>query len=175
MKKVEIKETESELLTLALGGENELKRRRAMSLYIYKSGQGGTYKQIADLLKADRHTVSHWFKHYSKHGLASLLDLRGPGRQTGEMQVFPEEAVKQLKSELDNPENSFNGYTDVQERMSKLCGFPAKYRTVHQLVSVKWKAKLKRPRPSHIKKDLRAEALIKKRAAPAAPDGSEVS
>lgn len=146
-----------------------------MSLYLYKSGQGCTYKQIAALLKADRHTVSDWFKHYSEHGLTSLLALRGPGRQTGEMLVFPEEAVKQLKTELDNPENSFNGYKDVQERMSKLCGFPVKYRTVHELVSVKWKAKLKRPRPSHVKKDARAESLIKKRPAPAAPDYSEVS
>lgn len=164
MKAVVIQETENELLELALRGENELKRRRVMSLYLYKSGQGRTYKQIASQLKADRHTVSNWFSHYSTYGLDSLLDLPGPGRQTGELLVFPEEAVKQLKNELDDPENQFNSYIDVQERMSKLCGFEVKYRTVHELVSVKWKAKLKRPRPSHVKKDQRAEALIKKKA-----------
>ena len=58
--------------------------------------------------------------------------------------------------------NGFRSYGEVQDWLQEKYGVKAAYQTVHKTVKYKLGGKLKTPRPSHLKKDEKAEEHFKK-------------
>jgi Winged helix-turn helix len=70
-------------------------------------------------------------------------------------------AIANLKEELKNPEG-FQSYSEIQLWLRTCFEIDLAYRTVHELVRSKLKAKLKVPRPLHIKQNKEAKENFKK-------------
>ena len=50
------------------------KQRLTETLYLFRSGQAGSRKQVADLIGVHRKTVGQWLSTYASEGLDALLD-----------------------------------------------------------------------------------------------------
>ena len=59
-------------------GKNHRVRQRAHAVLL--SSRGYTLEQLADILGADRDTVSGWLDNWQAHGLAGLTDAPKTGR-----------------------------------------------------------------------------------------------
>ncbi len=67
-----------------------------------------------------------------------------------------------LQRRLEQPDAGFNSYIEVQQWLENTLGVKAEYRTVHELVRYRLKAKLKAGRPTNSKQDpLELEAFKK--------------
>ena len=56
-------------------------KQRLTALYLFRSGQAGSRKQVADLIGVHRKTVGQWLSTYASEGLDALLDREySPGR-----------------------------------------------------------------------------------------------
>lgn len=71
----------------------------------------------------------------------------------------------QLKEELKDPQG-FSSYKEVQLWLKAVHDLQVEYKTVHQLVRYRLKAKLKVPRPLHIKQEKSAVPEFKKNSLP---------
>lgn len=69
--------------------------------------------------------------------------------------------MSSLERRLQEPQG-FKSYTQVQQWLQETLGVIAKYRTVHELVRYRLKAKLKAAGPVHKKQDQMALAQLKK-------------
>lgn len=76
-------------------------------------------------------------------------------QSSGRPTVIPTWAVVSLKLRLEQPEG-FKSYIQVQQWLCETLGIEAEYRTVHELVRYRLKAKLKAARPVHTQQDTSA-------------------
>lgn len=108
-----------------------------------KTGQVTTVTQAAAQGGHHRTTVSRWLSQYRKGGLEHLLaQPYRPGRPP----VIDGELLAALKRELEDPEG-FQSYGEIQHWLAVVHGKEIPYKTVHQTVRYRLKAKLKVPRP----------------------------
>jgi len=75
--------------------------------------------------------------------------------------MIPAWAVVSLQRRLAQPEG-FKSYTQIQQWLKDTLGIKAEYRTVHELVRYRLKAKLKAARPVHLKQDSSQREAFKK-------------
>lgn len=118
------------------------------ALYLLKSGQAKNRVQVAERLGVDRMSVGQWLSAYETGGLEKLLERRyAPGRAS----ILTEAQQAELRSELQKPKG-FQSYVQIQQYIAETFGIQMNYKTVYAMVHDKWGAKLKVPRPSHVKK-----------------------
>lgn len=123
-------------------------KQRLTALLLFRSGQATTRKQIAEMIGVDRRTVGHWFQTYASEGLDVLLTRNySPGRPP----QLTQEQQDMLRSEL-SKSDGFSSYQQIVDYIEKTFDVKMNYKAVHALVHYRWKAKLKVPRKSHIKK-----------------------
>ena len=156
--KIEIKESRAELLEQLKEAKNQEVKERRESLYWLKTLQVETTSEIADLIGKHRTTVSRWLSRYRKGGLEGL---RTKGKSTGRSRKMSPEVEEKLKKELQDPEE-FMSYKEVQVWLKALEGIEMSYQGVHQVVRYRLKAKLKVPRPVHVKQEAGAKEEFKK-------------
>jgi transposase len=96
----------------------------------------------------DRNTVGRWLAAYERGGLAALLAIYIPA---GKRKPLTPEQLAQLQQALQQPQG-FASYGAVQQWITTTLGVQLSYNAVHKLVRYTLRAKLKVPRPSHIKK-----------------------
>lgn len=147
--KIEILETVDELRQLLQSSQTKEVKERVQALYWVKSGQVQTTKAIADLIGKHRVTVSRWLSSYKEQGINALLKK---GKSTGRKKKLSPSVEASLKQELID-EQGFSSYKEIQRWLRIVHDVEMSYTGVHQLVRYKLKAKLKVPRPVHLKQE----------------------
>ncbi len=122
-------------------------------LVLLKSGQVTSRSQAAAHLAVHRNTVATWLRRYHDGGLEGLLTYKEAGAPGGQ-KTLPPAVFAQLQARLATP-TGFASYVDVQRWLQEDWALEVPYSTLHGIVRYQLNAKLKRPRPSHLKKTLR--------------------
>ena len=156
--KIEISETVDELKNLLNSTENQKVKERIQTLYWLKSEQVKSENAIANLTAKHRTTVSRWLRSYRSGGINALLVT---GKSTGRSRKLSSEIEESLKQELQDSEG-FSSYKEIQTWLQVVHDVEMSYTGVHQLVRYRLKAKLKVPRPVHIKQEEGAVEDFKK-------------
>lgn len=150
-----IHESAEELKRLLNQERHPDKQQRLHALYLLASGQARYRTQVATLLGVTRGTIGRWLASYAEGGLAALLDVYIPA---GKAAALAPAQLAQLHAALERPAG-FASYGAVQQWIATELGVTMGYHAVHKLVRYKLRAKLKVPRPSHIKKRRRHRTL----------------
>jgi transposase len=146
---VEIQESTQDLVQRLQVETNATVKERLQVLYLLKLPEPMSISAIAKVIGKHRGTLQRWLSIYQEQGLEELLEIKhSPGRP----RAIPEWAVVSLKRRLAEPDG-FKSYTQVQQWLQQTLGIEAEYRTVHELVRYRLKAKLKAARPVHQKQD----------------------
>ncbi len=152
--KIEIIESAETLKKLLKNAKTPQEKERIQAIYWLKTKTVETVKQIAIMLGRNRVIVQKWLRKYRTGGLNLLLEPKKNlgGRPTS---IRPD-AIEKLKEQLPKPEG-FQSYGEIQLWLKTCFDIDVAYRTVHELVRYKLKAKLKVPRPLHIKQNIEAK------------------
>ncbi len=156
--KIEIIESAPELLEQLKLAQNQEVKERVQTLYWLKTKQVESTGAIAALIGKHRTTVSRWLSRYRNGGLKALLTQ---GKKTGRTRKIPSAIVQKLQRELQE-EQGFSSYKEVQKWLKAVEGIEMSYTGVHHVVRYRLKAKLKVPRPVHIKQALGVVEQFKK-------------
>ena len=151
--KKELPEIRESVTTLRqrLRTERQGRRRiRLQVLYLLKSGQAQTRHEVASLVAVHRHTVGCCLEFYDTAGLEAMLALK---THSNRQSVLPR-AVRQAVAKKLHHAHGFASYGEVQQWLHRRYGVHVRYKTLHRLVRYQLRAKLKVPRPSHVKKTL---------------------
>lgn len=133
-----------------------LRKQRLHLLVLIGRGEVESVQQAAERLAVHRCTIGEWLRRYREGGLAKLLEVGRSGAPSGARQI-PTQVLAELKARLQEREG-FAHYGEVQKWLEDDYGLQIPYGTVYRTVRERLKAKLKRPRPRHEKKDEAAEA-----------------
>jgi transposase len=131
------------------------KQQRLHALYLLASGQARSRQEVATLLSLDRNTIGRWLARYERGGLEALLAVYIPA---GKRKPLTPPQLAQLQQALAQPQG-FASYGAIRQWIATTFGVQLSYNAVHKLVRYKLRAKLKVPRPSHIKKRRRRRQL----------------
>src|SRR5512144_1827178 len=151
-------ETADELKQLMHAQQKAKLKERIQALYLLKHERAKTLQDLADFLGRSRSTIESWLTLYRKKGLLGLLAWNYHG---GQPPAIPEPVLTELRQRLSQPQG-FKSYGEIQQWLQEQYGLEIHYKTVHQTVHYKLKAKLKVARPSHIKRDDMAVVEFKK-------------
>jgi putative transposase len=141
--RVEVQESEAELRHRL--GRTRLassKERLQMLLWI-KTKRIQTRQDLCQRLGRDASTIYRWVQRYYAGGIDGLLEVKtAPGAPP----KIPASVVAQLQERLTSAPG-FASYGEIQQWLAHQHGVKVAYRTVHERVRYKLKAKLKVPRP----------------------------
>ncbi|MDE5091016.1 MAG: helix-turn-helix domain-containing protein [Trichodesmium sp. St18_bin3_1_1] len=137
--KIEITETVPELKTLLNHQKTVSGFQKIQALYLFKIGQVATVKELAITLGVNRITVQRWLRQYRKEGISGLLHVKQNG---GRKPAIPEEARYQLEKRLNDPDNGFESYGEIQIWLQKEYNINASYKAVYATVKYQLKTKL---------------------------------
>jgi transposase len=155
---IEIHESVDELKQLLSQQTKALLRDRIRALYLRKSGQVGSRRELACLLGRDESSIYRWFCTYHAEGITGLLTTKtSPGRPCR----LSDEILQQLRRQLSKPEG-FRSYGEVQQWLKDTFQLELPYQTVHGIVRYQLKAKLKVPRPQAHDTDIATQEAFKK-------------
>ena len=143
-----ISESEADLKKQLRRERHPKKKQRLQALYLLKSGQAASRVKVASLLGVNRNTVGEWLQQYERSGLRALLWI---GSAPGAQPTLTPQQQERLQAALARPEG-FASYGAVQQWIADELQVEMPYKTVHHLVRYKLGAKLKQPRPVHVKK-----------------------
>lgn len=145
-----INESTSELED-RLRHENQPQRKeRLLLLYLLKTAQARSRKAAATTIGRSRNTVARWLDLYEADGLEALLAVYEPTGQSGQ-RTLPREVFEALQAKLSDPEG-FGGYLVLQGWLLAEHNMEINYFTLRKMVRRELGAKLKVPRPQHVKK-----------------------
>jgi transposase len=125
-----------------------VRQQRVQALYLLASRQARNRSAVARLLGIHRNTVRAWLKLYAAGGLQALLTI---GKAPGRTASLSPAHLAQLRTALSRPEG-FGSYGEIRDWIEQELGVPMQYEAVRKLVRYRLHAKLKRARPTHIKK-----------------------
>ncbi|WP_157135597.1 MULTISPECIES: helix-turn-helix domain-containing protein [Kamptonema] len=137
--KIEIAETAEELKSLLTKQKTASSFQKIQALYLLKSCQVKTVKDLALTIGVNRITVQRWLKKYRTHGLYGLLETKHSG---GRKPAIPAKARADLKLRLSDPQKSFKSYAEIQEWLQQEYNINASYKAVYATVRYQLKAKL---------------------------------
>jgi len=123
-------------------------KQRLQALYLLKTEQAKSRREIARLLGVGKKAVGNWLERYQAEGLEGLLSIR---THTNRAYSLTEEQEKQLREKLSAPEG-FPSYGAVQSWVKATFGLDLPYPTVYGIVRYRLGAKLKVARKSHTQK-----------------------
>jgi transposase len=145
-----ILESQEELEALLKANRDVQVQRRVHLLLLIRTGAVKTRVQAARHFRVHRNSIRNWLKIYEKEGIEQLLRIE-QGAPPAEQKTLPDNVYQALKARLG--ENGFpDGYIQAQRWLEEAFGLNVSYKTVHGILRYRLKAKLKRARPSHVKK-----------------------
>jgi transposase len=133
-------------------------KERLQMLWWLKSGQVSQHQELAQRLGRNPCTITRWLQNYRQGGLAALLETKSAPGKVAQIQG---EALHRLQERLNQPQG-FQSYGEIQQWLQQELGMTVKYKTVHQTVRYRLKAKLKVPRPRSLEQDEQSVSLFKK-------------
>ncbi|NEQ39060.1 MAG: helix-turn-helix domain-containing protein [Okeania sp. SIO3I5] len=137
--KIEILETVPELKTLLNHQKTVNGFQKIQALYLFKIGQVVTVKDLAVTLGVNRITVQRWLRQYRKEGLRGLLQVKQSG---GRKPAISAEARDKLEKLLNDPDNGFQSYGEIQKWLQEEYNINASYKAVYATVRYQLKSKL---------------------------------
>ncbi|MEB3343272.1 helix-turn-helix domain-containing protein [Okeania sp.] len=137
--KIEITETALELKKLLNHQKTASGFQKIQALYLLKIGQVGTVTELAVILAVNRITVQRWLKQYRREGIQGLLQVKQNG---GRKPAIPAEARAQLEKRLNDPDNSFESYGEIQTWLQEECNVNVSYKAIYATVRYQLKSKL---------------------------------
>lgn len=155
---VQVKECIKALKNLQGQQTSLSKQKRVIALQRIKNSEDSTRQELSNYLGVNRKTLRRWLIEYNKGGIELLL-ANHPRRKGSK--IITKEIHEGLESRVTDPKNSFRGYWDAQRWIASEYGIEVKYQRVREYLIKHFETKVKRPRKSHIKKDLSAVALFK--------------
>ena len=155
-------ETADELKQLMHTQQKAKLKERIQALYLLKNERAKTLQDLADFLGRSISTIESWLTRYRKKGVLGLLAWNYHG---GQPPAIPEPVLTALREKLSQPQG-FKSYGEIQQWLKEEYGLEIHYKTVHQTVHYKLKAKLKVARPTHIKRNDTAVVEFKKNSRP---------
>jgi len=150
---IEITETVEELKAIMHSQAKAKLKERVHALYVWKAGIVKDIADLAGLLGRSESTIRLWFARYQAEGLSGLLTWNYRGGKRPALSGAVLEALRIRLQELDG----FRSYGEIRDWLANEQGLEIPYKTVHQTVRYKLKAKLKVARPTH---RLRAETTV---------------
>lgn len=156
---IEVKESQDDLAQRLRQAEQAKVRERLQVLYWLKQEQRPSITTIAKAVGKHRGTVQQWLSTYRKQGLDGLLDIK---RSAGGVRKIPQWAEDALAKRLEEPEQGFSSYGEVQQWMADTLGIEAEYHAVYQMTRYRLKAKLKVVRPQNSKQNREQRETFKK-------------
>ena len=153
-----IVETTEELKQLMQAQKKPKIKERLQALYLLKSGCATTLQEVANCLGRSKTTIENWLTLYRKSGVLGVVAWNYRG---GRPPAISEPLLAALREQLNKPQG-FKSYGEIQQWLHEQYGVEIPYKTVHQTVHYKLKAKLKVARPTHIKRDDTAVVGFKK-------------
>lgn len=143
-----IRESIEELEVRMKGERDAQLRRRIHMLVLIRSRKVLTRKAAAEHLAVHRNSIATWLSTYATGGLEALLQIKRGGPKA-EQRTLPPAAFQALQERLKG--KGFPSYGAAQRWLKQDFGLAVPYKTVWALIR-RTRAKLKRARPSHIKK-----------------------
>src|SRR5512144_2311543 len=144
-----ITETADELKQLMHAQQKAKLKERIQALYLLKNRRANTLQDLVDFLGRSQSIIESWLTRYRTGGLLNLLAWNYHG---GQPPAIPEPVLTELREKLSQPQG-FKSYGEIQQWLKEEYGLEIHYKTVHQTVHYKLKAKLKVARPTHLKRD----------------------
>jgi transposase len=141
--KIDITESAEELKAVLHQQQRAAQRSPVQVLWWLKTGQATSVAQLAEMSGYHRTTVSRWLSQYRHSGLDALVQVTP---RSGRPRAITGEVLAALERELQDPDG-FSSYGEVQQWLAAVYGQQVPYKTVHQTVRYRLKAKLKVPRP----------------------------
>jgi transposase len=157
---LEIHESVEELKALLSNQSTARLRDRVRALYLRKTAQVQTRRELAALLGCDESTIYRWFCTYQSRGMSGLLQL---SPSSGRPSKVTADVLESLKERLAQRQG-FRSYGEIQQWLAQHHQVQAAYQTIHGIVRYKLKAKLKVPRPVSIEADEALQQTFKKTA-----------
>src|SRR5512143_1328089 len=151
-------ETTDELKQLMQAQKRPKIKVRLQALYLLKSGYANTLQEAANCLGRTKTTIENWLTLYRKKGVLGVLAWNHKG---GRPSAIQEPVLTALREQLSRPQG-FKSYGEIQQWLKEEYGLDIHYKTVHQTVHYKLKAKLKVARPTAIQRDDTAVVEFKK-------------
>lgn len=156
---IEVQESLDDLALQLRQAETPSAKERLQVLYWLKQENAPSISAIAKAIGKHRNTLQTWLGMYRTGGIEAMLVV---GKSPGGVRVIPQWAEAALAKRLEEPEHGFHSYGEVQQWLEETLGVKAEYHAVYQMTRYRLKAKLKAPRPEHIKQDPQQREAFKK-------------
>ena len=156
---IEVKESLAALALQLRQAEAPSAKERLQVLYWLKQENAPSISAIAKAIGKHRNTLQTWLSMYREGGIEAMLEVR---KSPGRVRVIPQWAEAALAKRLKEPAHGFHSYGEVQQWLEETLGVEAEYHAVYQMTRYRLKAKLKAPRPQHIKQDHEQREAFKK-------------
>jgi transposase len=128
-------------------------KERVHALYVWKAGLVKDIADLAGLLGRSESTIRLRFARYRAEGLSGVLAWNYRG---GKRPAISGAILEALQIRLQAPDG-FRSYGEIRDWLANEQGLAIPYKTAHQTVRYRLKAKLKVARPTH---RLRAEMAV---------------
>ena len=126
---LEIAESPEKLQQLMVKQKSKTKRERLRALYLFKTKQVETVKELAQVLGRDRATLFRWWREYRDWGLPGLLDIK-QGKQ--KPSLIPASVIPALKERWQS--EGFKSYAEIQFWLFENYGIEMKYNSLYKAV-----------------------------------------
>ncbi len=127
-------------------------------LWWLKSAQVKQHQELAQRLGRNPATITRWLQQYRQGGIKALLEVK---QSPGKPAEIEGEMLERLQERLQQAQG-FKSYGQIVQWLEDEFGKQVKYKTVHQTVRYRLKAKLKVPRPKSMQQDEQSVNLFKK-------------
>lgn len=159
-KTFKIKESEAEIRKL-LNKSASIISKRLKALLVFKryENEGISKRAVADEIGVNHNSIQTWRSLYIKGGIEALMSHNNKGYKPSKINAGQEGALKKI---LNNPENGFVGYIELQTWFNETYKTDIQYNTFRSFIIRKFKSKIKVARKYHAKKDQEAVDTFKK-------------
>lgn len=156
---IEVKESLDDLAQWVRQAQTSTVKERLQVLYWLKQEKAPSISAIARAIGKHRNTLQTWLSMYREGGVAAMLEIK---KSPGGVRVIPSWAEEALAKRLQQPNQGFGSYGEVQQWLAQTLGIEAEYHTVYQMTRYRLKAKLKVARPQNSKQNLQQPEAFKK-------------
>jgi transposase len=156
---IQVKESLDDLAQRVRQAETVIIKERLQVLYWLKQDNPPRISAIAQALGKHRSTVQLWLSLYRDGGMTAMLAVK---RSQGGVRVIPQWAEDALAKRLQDPDQGFGSYGEVQQWLAETLGIEAQYHAVYQMTRYRLKAKLKVARPQNSKQNPQQPEAFKK-------------
>lgn len=139
--------------------ETPTAKERLQVLYWLKQDNAPSISTIAQAIGKHRSTVQTWLLKYREGGIEAMLAV---GQSSGGVRVIPQWAEDALAKRLEQEDEGFSSYGEVQQWLLEKLGIEAEYHAVYQMTRYRLKAKLKVVRPQNSKQAPEQRETFKK-------------